>query len=380
MSTQQAFGLLMHEIAKREDEFAARIVTVSPDVTVSTNLGAWVNRRNIYGREQIQDLFRAEHIPSAYNWSVSPRGQHFELGIAEMNLFAMLSAMGLSHAISGERLLPVGTLYDPFIERGLDALNYACYQDARFILVATPSGVTLAPEGGAHQSIATPLIGMAQDRLTSFEPAFADELAVILRWGFEHIQAPAKGDDGGSVYLRLSTRALDQPQREMTAELESSILKGAYWLKKPGPNAQVVIAFAGAVAPGAIDAVGLIGEDRRDVGLLSITSADRLYADWVKAQKAREQGHASAVSHVETIMAGLPSFCGLVTVIDGHPASLGWLGSVCGHRTRSLGVQNFGQSGTIEDLYRHFGIDARGIVKAVQAIAPGRPLRHLWAV
>ncbi len=376
MSTQQAFGLLMHEIAKREDEFAARIATVSPDVTVSTNLGAWVNRRNVYGREQIQDVFRAEHIPSAFNWSVSPKGQHFELGIAEMNLFAMLSAMGLAHAISGERLLPVGTLYDPFIERGLDALNYACYQDARFILVATPSGVTLAPEGGAHQSIATPLIGMAQDRLTSFEPAFADELAVILRWSFEHVQARA--DEGGSVYLRLSTRVLDQPQREMTADLERSILKGAYWLRNPGPNAQAVIAFTGAVAPGAIEATGLIGEDRRDVGLLSITSADRLYADWTKAQKGREQG-ASTVSHVETLMAALPSFCGLVTVIDGHPASLGWLGSVCGHRTRSLGVQNFGQSGTIDDLHRHFDIDARGIVKAVQAIAPGRPLRHLWA-
>ena len=379
MSTQQAFGLLMHEIAKREDDFAARLATVSPDVTVSTNLGAWVNRRNVYGRDQIQDLFRAEHIPSAYNWSMSPKGQHFELGIAEMNLFAMLSAMGLAHAISGERLLPIGTLYDPFIERGLDALNYACYQDARFILVATPSGVSLAPEGGAHQSIATPLIGMAQDRLTSFEPAFADELAVILRWAFEHIQAPAKADDGGSVYLRLSTRNLDQPQREMTPELESAILKGAYWLRKPGPNAQVAIAFTGAVAPGAIDATGLVGEDRRDVGLLSVTSADRLYSDWTRAQKAREQGLASAVSHVEEIMAGLPSYCGLVTVIDGHPATLGWLGSVCGHRTRSLGVQNFGQSATIGDLYRHYGIDARGIAEAVQAVAPGRPLRHLWA-
>ena len=379
MSTQQAFGFLMREIAKREDEFAARVVTVSPDVTVSTNLGAWVNRRNVYGREQIQDLFHAEHIPSAYNWSMSPKGQHFELGIAEMNLFAMLSAMGLAHAISGERLLPIGTLYDPFIERGLDALNYACYQDARFVLVATPSGVTLAPEGGAHQSIATPLIGMAQDRLTSFEPAFADELAVILRWGFEHIQTPAAADGGGSVYLRLSTRVLDQPQREMTAELESDILNGAYWLRRPGPNAQVVIAFTGAVAPGAIDATGLIGEDRRDAGLLSITSADRLYADWTRAQKAREQGLVSAVSHVEKIMAGLPSYCGLVTVIDGHPATLSWLGSVCGHRTRSLGIQNFGQSAAIADLYRHFGIDARGIAEAVQAIATGRPLRHIWA-
>jgi pyruvate dehydrogenase E1 component len=220
---------------------------------------------------------------------------------------------------------------------------------------------------------------MAQDRLTSFEPAFADELAIILRWGFEHIQAPAKGDGGGSLYLRLSTRALDQPQREMTAELESAILKGAYWLRKPGPNAQTAIAFTGAVAPGAIDATGFIGEDRRDVGLLSVTSADRLYADWTGAQKAREEGLASAVSHVEEIMASLPSYCGLVTVIDGHPATLGWLGSVCGHRTRSLGVQNFGQSAAIGDLYRHYGIDARGIAEAVQAIAPGRPLRHLWA-
>src|SRR5208282_3543305 len=149
--------------------------------------------RNVYGRHQIQDLFRAEHIPSAYNWSVSPQGQHFELGIAEMNLFTMLSAMGLSHAVSGERLLPVGTVYDPFIERGLDALNYACYQDARFILVATPSGVTLAPEGGAHQSIATPLIGLGQPGLTMFEPAFVDELRSIMGWAFEHMQRPEGG-------------------------------------------------------------------------------------------------------------------------------------------------------------------------------------------
>ena len=154
--------------------------------------------------------------------------------------------------------------------------------------------------------------------------------------------------------------------------------KGAYWLRRPGPNAQTAIAFTGAVAPGAIDATGYIGEDRRDVGLLSVTSADRLYADWTRAQKAREQGLA-AISHVEEIMASLPSYCGLVTVIDGHPATLGWLGSVCGHRTRSLGVQNFGQSAALGDLYRHYGIDARGIAEAVQAIAPGRPLRHLWA-
>ena len=184
MSTQQGFGLVLNELARGDSELAARIVTASPDVTVSTNLGAWVNRRGLFAKAENHDLFRQEKIPSTFNWDFSPKGQHIELGIAEMNLFILLSALGLSHAINGERLLPVGTLYDPFIQRGLDALNYACYQDARFMVAATPSGITLAPEGGAHQSIATPLIGMAQDGLASFEPAFVDELAVIMGWGF----------------------------------------------------------------------------------------------------------------------------------------------------------------------------------------------------
>ncbi len=388
ISTQQGFGLLMHEIAKNDDEFARRVVTTSPDVTVSTNLGAWVNRRGLFAREEMADLFRRERIPSTFAWEFSPKGQHLELGIAEMNLFIMLSALGLSHSLFGERLIPVGTLYDPFIERGLDALNYACYQDARFIVVATPSGVTLAPEGGAHQSIATPLIGLAQDRLTSFEPAFADELAVILRWSFEHVQRSSceekavwpPRDDGGSVYLRLSTRTIEQPRRLMTPGLGADVVAGAYWLRRPGPNAQAVVAYAGAVAPEAIDAVGLMAEDRRDVGLLAVTSADRLHAEWCAAQRARERGHGTATSHVERLLAEMPSSCGLVTVLDGHPATLAWLGSVNGHRTRALGVEHFGQTGTIAELYHQHGIDAQAIVRAAQAIAPGRPIRHLKTV
>jgi pyruvate dehydrogenase E1 component len=390
MSTQQGFGLVMHEIAKSDTPLAERVVTTSPDVTVSTNLGAWVNRRGLFSKETMADLFRSERIPSTYNWAFSPKGQHMELGIAEMNLFIMLSALGLSHSIFGERLLPVGTLYDPFIERGLDALNYACYQDARFMIVATPSGVTLAPEGGAHQSIATPLIGMAQDGLASFEPAYVDELAVMMRWAFEYMQRSGEAEPdsltwlrdatGGSVYLRLSTRMVDQLKREMTPQLESDIINGGYWLRKPGPNAQVIVAYTGTMAPEAIEAVGMMGEDRRDVGLLAVTSADRLNAGWTAAQRAREAGLSHASSHVERLLAGIPSHCGIVTVIDGHPATLGWLGSVHGHRTRSLGVEHFGQTGSIADLYRHYGIDARGIVSAAEALTPGKPIRNLRAI
>ena len=387
MSTQQGFGLVMHEIGKSDSPLAARIVTTSPDVTVSTNLGAWVNRRGLFAREELADVFKAERIPSTYNWTFSPKGQHIELGIAEMNLFIMLSALGLSHTIFGERLIPVGTLYDPFIQRGLDALNYACYQDARFVLAATPSGVTLAGEGGAHQSIATPLIGIAQDGLASFEPAFVDELAVIMRWAFDYVQRDGEAEPdplswlrdrvGGSVYLRLSTRTIDQPKRAITSNLAEDIISGAYWMRSPGPNAQVVVAYMGAVALEAIEAVGLMGEDRRDIGLLAVTSADRLNAGWTAAARARENGMVHARSHIERLLGDLPSHCALVTVLDGHPATLAWLGSVQGHRTRSLGVEHFGQTGTLTDLYRHYGIDASSITAAAQALTPGKPLRHL---
>ena len=201
MSTQHGFGLLMHELAKSETELARRIVTTSPDVTVSTNLGAWVNRRGLFAREALADTFRTERIPSTFHWRFSPNGQHMELGIAEMNLFTMLSALGLSHSLHGERLLPIGTLYDPFIERGLDALNYACYQDARFILVATPSGISLAGEGGAHQSIATPLIGMAQDGLASFEPAVCGRVGDHFALGARAYPAPSGRDRAWRVGL-----------------------------------------------------------------------------------------------------------------------------------------------------------------------------------
>ncbi|WP_262047544.1 transketolase [Bradyrhizobium sp. Bra78] len=375
MSTQQGFGLVLNEIARDDSELASRIVTTSPDVTVSTNLGPWVNRRGLFARGEKADLFRSEKIPSTFNWDFSPKGQHLELGIAEMNLFIMLSALGLSHQINGERLLPVGTLYDPFIERGLDALNYACYQDARFMVAATPSGITLAPEGGAHQSIATPLIGMAQDGLASFEPAFVDELAVIMGWGFNHMQRDP--GEGGSVYLRLSTRSIEQAQRIMTPELEQGITDGAYWLRKPGPNAELVIAYTGAVAPEAIEATGFIGESRRDIGLLAITSADRLHAGWTAARKLRrDRRGVQHLSHIEKLLAPLPRDCGIVTVIDGHPATLGWLGSVRGHRVEALGVEQFGQTGTIADLYRHYGIDANAIIDAAESLTTGAPVLH----
>lgn len=385
LSTQAGFGKILDQLAKSGEPLAERIVTTSPDVTVSTNLGPWVNRRGLFARDAVADTFRDERIPSTQKWAFSPEGQHIELGIAEMNLFLLLGAAGLSHSLFGERLIPIGTLYDPFVSRGLDALNYACYQDARFMVVGTPSGVTLAPEGGAHQSVGTPLIGMSQDGLASFEPCWLDELSVIMDWSFDYMQRDGdavhdertwlRDETGGSVYLRLSTRAIEQPMRREDEAFRRGVIDGAYWLREPGPNCEVVIAYQGVVGPEAIEAAGRIGGDRRDIGVLAVTSADRLNAGWHAAMRMRKRGARGAMSHIERLLSGLPGHCTLITVLDGHPATLGWLGSVCGHRTAALGVEHFGQTGTIADLHHHFGIDADAIVAAASELAPGRPVR-----
>ena len=387
ISTQAAFGKVLHEMARSDAPLADRIVTTSPDVTVSTNLGGWVNQRGLFARNEMADTFRDKRVPSAQKWRFSPGGQHLELGIAEMNLFLALGAAGLSHSLFQERLIPIGTVYDPFVARGLDALNYACYQDARFLIAGTPAGVTLAPEGGAHQSVGAPLIGMSQDGLAAFEPAYADELATILEWSFDYLQRDGEGDPdertwlrdetGGSVYLRLTTRSLEQPQQRSGDEFRRGVIDGAYWWREPGPGCDIVIAYQGCVAPEAIAAAGMIGEIRRDVGVLAITSADRLIAGWTAAQRARKRGNATARSHIERLMGDLPGHCTIVTAIDGHPATLAWLGAVAGHKTVPLGVEHFGQTGQIADLYDHYGIDAESIADAASNLSHGRRLHGL---
>jgi pyruvate dehydrogenase E1 component len=258
------------------------------------------------------------------------------------------------------------------------------------MIVGTPSGVTLAPEGGAHQSISSPLIGMSQDGLAAFEPAFADELAVIMEWAFAYLQKDGEGDPdertwlrdetGGSVYLRLTTNPIEQTGKRADDAFRQGAIDGAYWLRKPGPNCEVMIAYQGAVAPEAIKAAGLIGQGRRDIGVLAVTSADRLNAGWTAAQRARSNGTKAARSHIETLLADLPRDCVLVTVIDGHPATLSWLGAVHGHKSIPHGVEHFGQTGTIADLYRHFRIDAAALVQSVNALTTGKAVHFDRAI
>jgi pyruvate dehydrogenase E1 component len=359
-STQAGFGDILAEIGRGQGELKAlaeHIVTTSPDVTVSTNLGPWVNRRGIFDRHTRNDVFRDAKLASAQRWGMSPKGQHIELGIAEQNLFLLLGAAGLTPGMTGARLLPVGTVYDPFVNRGLDALIYACYQDARFLLISTPSGLTLAPEGGQHQSVNTPLIGMAADRLASFEPAHVDELAILLRHAFSHMQQP----EGSSVWLRLSTRQIEQPERTVDP---AAVIAGAHWVVAPAEGARIAIAYQGPIAPEAFAAFAELQAEEPGAGLLAVTSPDRLFAGWTAAQRARFAGDHGVSAHIEHVLAPLARGAALVTVLDGHPATHAWLGAVRGQRIVPLGPDHFGQSGDIPDLYREYQIDTDAILDA----------------
>ncbi|MEA3036917.1 MAG: pyruvate dehydrogenase component [Sphingomonadales bacterium] len=358
-STQAAFGRILLDLSRAGGPLADRIVTTSPDVTVSTNLGAWVNQRGLFRRQELADVFAAAKIPSAQKWGAHRAGQHIELGIAENNLFLMLAALGLAGDLFGTRLFPIGTVYDPFIARGLDALNYACYQDARFLLVATPSGVTLGPEGGAHQSINPPLIALGQPGLRHYEPAFVDELALMIEEAFRLLQGP----DGESVYLRLTTRTIRQLKRADEG-WKAGALAGGYWLREPAPGAEAALVYSGAVAPEALAAWEALKDDVPGLGLLAITSPDLLHRGWSERRRGRWGGRGTGPSHVERLLAPLSPSAGLVTLLDAAPASLSWLGGVMGHKVSPLGVERFGQTGSLPDLYREYRLDLVAIIEA----------------
>ena len=361
-ATQAAFGRILLDLSRLGGDLADRIVTTSPDVTVSTNLGAWVNQRGLFKRRDMADVFAKAKIPSAQKWSATNQGQHMELGIAESNLFLMLAALGLSGDVFGERLVPIGTLYDPFIARGLDSLNYACYQDARFLLVATPSGITLGPEGGAHQSINPPLIALGQPGLRHYEPAFADELAAMMEEAFRLIDDP----NGESTYLRLSTRSIAQPERADDS-WKANALAGGYWLREPGPGAEAAIVAMGAIMPEALAAHDELSADIPGLGLLAVTSPNLLHRGWTAAQASRWSGN-HAPSHIESLLARLAPGAGLVTLCDAAPASLSWIGGVLGNRVAPLGVDRFGQTGSLAELYAAYRLDGAAITEAVAEI------------
>jgi pyruvate dehydrogenase E1 component len=368
VSTQETFGRLLTGLANHPD-VAARLVTVSPDVAVSTNLGGWINKMGVFSADEQPDFLGEGRL---LRWRQAPAGHHVELGISEMNLFLSLHALGLGHELHGEHLLPIGTVYDPFVCRGLDALIYALYNGARFVVVGTPAGITLAPEGGAHQSTITASIGLELPGLTFAEPAYAVALDWLLCDGLDRLAAP----DGDALYLRLSTRPLDQAPFIAAAErlgrdrLRADVLAGGYRLIEPpddGGLAPLVLAASGAVMPEVATAARLLAAEGVAATVLDLTSADRLYREWRTSQRdaarAARPGDRDGL-HLARLLRPAERAAPIVTVHDAASHALAWLGSVFGAPVVPVGVDAFGQSGSIEELYGVFDLLPDQIVNA----------------
>ena len=366
-STQAAVGRTLLDLSRIE-EIAGRVVTVSPDVSVSTNLGGWINKVGVYGSEE-EEVYE-EVDDSALSWRISPSGQHIELGISEMNLFLALGQLGMTGAYQGQPLFPVGTLYDPFVIRGLEGMLYGTYSGSKFIVLGTPSGISLSREGGAHQSTITPSVGMELPGLLYAEPTFARELEWILLDHMRAMQAP----DGESLYLRLTTKPVVQApftelvERRGEDAVRHDVLAGGYWLREPsaGPEA-VIIATCGAIVPEVLEAAEALERDEGvSAGVLCLSSPDRVYREW-RAHRLTHLGDIGArrvSSHLERLVPASVRGASIVTVIDGASHALAWIGGALGMRSVPLGVDSYGQVGDLASVYDAYDLSPAAIVTA----------------
>ncbi len=372
ISTQEAFGRVLPKLADLP-QLGERIVSTAPDVAVSTHLSTWVGKVGVFSPSEQPDY--QEETQRLLRWHPAPTGQHIELGISETNLFMLLGQLGMSYEISGQQLFPIGTVYDPFVCRGLDALIYGLYSGAKFIFAGTPSGVSLSPEGGAHQSTVTASLGIELPELNYYEPAFACEVEWIL---LDALRECCDRTHGRSTYLRLSTKKLDQQmltpalQRLGKEELRRQILAGGYRLiegRSQVPDATVAevvhIATTGAMVPEAIEAAQLLSEEGIAANVLHITSPQKLFALYTAERHRRLYDPASGqCEYLDTLFSPEERHAPIVTVQDASAHSLAFLGSVYGVPTIPLGVDRFGQSGSQMDLYRYAGISVDDIVSA----------------
>ena len=364
-STQAMFGRVLLDLSRVEG-VAERLVTVAPDVSSSTNLGGFINKTGVWGPDEEPVYDTMDDSP--LKWRVGPGGQHIEMGIAEMNLVLLLGQLGLTWDFQRERLFPIGTLYDPFVMRALEGIVYSTYSGSRFVLAGTPSGISLSREGGAHQSLNTPGIGIETPGLTYAEPCYARELEWLLLDALTRMQTP----DGEALYLRLSTTPIDQEPFTAAAartgeeQLRADVIAGGFRLREAGESDdRVIIAACGAIVPEALAAATLLADDEGvEATVLCLSSPDRLYRDWQAHRTAPLHGSAVSPSHLERLLTPDERNLPVVTVIDGASHALSFVGSALGVRSIPLGVDRFGQTGCQPEVYAEYAIDAASIATA----------------
>ena len=245
------------------------------------------------------------------------------------------------------------------------------YGGGQSILIGTPSGVSLAAEGGAHQSIITPSVGIEQPGVVAFEPAFVQDFEWCMLDALSRLGRP----DGSSSYFRLTSRVIDQALAGVPTDPAArerrrrQVVAGGYtWRRTPRPD--VTLVGMGAVLPEVAAAADRLHSMGIAADVVCVTSPDRLY----RATRART-GHGAGNPAILDQILPADRATPMVTVLDGHPHTLAFLAIIRNVTSANLGVTEFGQTGTLQDMYRLHGIDTDAQIAAALDLvdrAPGR--------
>lgn len=364
-STQAALGRVLLDLSRQAPDAAKRVVTVSPDVSSTTNLAGWLNKVGVWSPNERRNWFD-DDPETIMHWRERPTGQHMELGIAETNLVGLIGELGATWSRWGEPLFPIGVVYDPFVERALEPWSYGIYAGGQSILVGTPSGVSLAAEGGAHQSIKTPSIGLEQPGCISYEPAFAIDVEWTLLSCISRLGRP----DGSSSYVRLSTRPVNQTLASVPDDAAArerrrkQVVAGAYILRRASGVPQVTVVGMGAMITESLRAADRLTDQGIDTDVICVTSPGLLF-DALQARRGLSESPSWILDQVFPADRAAP----MVTVLDGHPHTLAFLTGINNVAGAALGVSRFGQVGSLDDVYRYHGIDTDTIVSAALDLA-----------
>lgn len=409
----------LNDTEKRWEIAARHLMTLSPDVGTSTQL-AYAMDGKVYGPPPAEDHPKSldAHDPRRPDLTPTrePWARHLRFEITEANAMVALGAFGKLRDLTGVPILPALTIYDFFIKRALDQLYYDLYWGASFLLIGTPSGVTLAPEGAQHSWKSD----LQLPNLITWEPAFAIEMEWIFADAVRrHFERDDRGRTG--VLVRAVTRSLSQKvlwerlarqrrfkvggeagrlsleedgdgvpesrlpvveRSQIESALREDVLCGGYLLidyrgyagYEPGENV-VRILVMGALVLEAVAASDALLDRGIFADVVVVTSADLLLGRLGKGDghvHLREKLGLAGDLHVklrevrgegDAILAAgrrVP----IVSVCDGEPGLLDNAGSIAGVRQMALGLERPSKSGRPSDVYRYHGLDGEAIIEA----------------
>lgn len=410
------------EVSHEEERWgpaADLVLTMAPDVGTSTNINPAMDDK-IYGPDQpdyeselgLRDRRRPALVPHEEAWT-----RHIRFEIAEANCMSAAGAFGKMRDHVGLPFLPIMTIYDFFIKRAYDQLYYNLYWKSGFIVVGTPAGVTLSPEGAQHSWKSD----IQMPNLITWEPFYAHEVDWILA---ESVRRHMTGDDEGrsGVLIRCVTKSVRQAEmmtrlkaakrfenasdEEILAATRADALEGAYYLVDwrgypdytPGDNVVNVFAM-GAVTAEALKAADSLRAEGIYANVLCVTSGDLLCGTLGRETGFRHlretlgitgdlyltrpnghangNGHATEIDDAADLVMAAARRVPLVTVVDGEPGLLDNLGSVVGVKSDDLAVRKPSKCGRPVDVYGYMHIDAEAIHEAVGQVLADTALENV---